>query len=255
MSFLRSLKLAVYKLNPKKQCYICKQKFHRFYPMRNSHKDINDFFKSLQMVGSDQKNYGCYYCKSNDRERHLYMYFDKLDLWANVSKMAILHFAPEKHLSQKIQSHQPLNYVKGDLFPYRPDMVKLDATNLQFEDDSFDLIICNHVLEHIPNHLDALREFFRVLRPEGMAILQTPYSALLKNHFEDDAITSEAQRRFFYGQTDHVRVVSGTELRHDFQSVGFKLDIKSHNEFFLNDEHEYFGVNPKEPLLMVRKSQ
>lgn len=253
MSLIRNIKLSLYKLNPKKECYVCNEKFHRFFPMRNSHKDINEFFVSLKMVGSDQKNYGCYYCKCNDRERHLHMYFDKLNIWETVKNGYVLHFAPERYLSQRIQANEPIRYVKGDLFPYGEEMVKLDATKLDFEDQSFDLVICNHVLEHIPNHKDALREFYRVLKPGGVAILQTPYSSFLKNHFEDEAIISEDSRKFFYGQTDHVRVVSGEQLWLDFQEEGFTLDIQHHELLFDANDHELYGVNPEEPLIKIIK--
>ena len=134
--------------------------------MRGS-KSLSEFRKRLDGVGSDTDNFGCMYCGSTDRERHLFMFFDKLMLWETMKQGKILHFAPERHLSIKISEQAPLEYVRGDLYPQKSAIRKIDATAIPFSNDTFDFLIANHLLEHIPDYCKALSEFFRVLKPRG----------------------------------------------------------------------------------------
>jgi SAM-dependent methyltransferase len=176
---------------------------------------------AFQMVGSDPDNFGCYYCGSSDRERHLFMYFDHLTLWTKFEGADILHFAPETHLKERIEQIATGKYICGDLNPKNSSEVKLDATNIEFEDASFDCIIANHILEHIPSYKLALSEFHRVLKPNGFALLQTPYSRLLTKNFEDAGINTPKLMKYFHGQNDHVRTFSETHLLGDLKDAGF----------------------------------
>lgn len=155
------------------------------------------------------ENFQCVYCLSHDRERHLFMYFDKLDIWKNFSKALIPHIAPEYHLSKRIKEMKLERYIMGDLFAYNDTSItRVDITEMQFESNSFDYIICNHVLEHVKDVEKALNEIFRVLKPKAYAILQPPFSKLLSNNFEEEKINTDELRYFFYGQEDHLRLFS-----------------------------------------------
>ena len=173
-------------IESKKECYICNRTFNHFTKFRGGLKTKSEFRKSLQIVGSDVDNFGCMYCGSHDRERHLYMYFDKLNIWPKLKDAKILYFAPERNLPAKISEQSPLECITADLHPKTEDVKKIDATKVPFSDEKFDFVIANHILEHIPNYSKALSEFYRVLKPGGVAILQTPYSKILKNNFEDE---------------------------------------------------------------------
>jgi len=234
--------------NEIRECYICGKKNKNFYEIFvNKENDrIVDYF---QLVGSDTENYGCHYCDCNDRERHLFMYFDRLSLWDKFKDARILHFAPENPLSKKIEQLLPLEYVKCDLFP-KEDWIKIDITKIDFEDNSFDIVICNHIIEHIPNYIQAFKEISRVLKENGFAILQTPYSDLLYNHFEDSNINTDELRLLFYGQEDHVRIVSKRQFL-DELSQYFTLNIVENNSLFTEEDCFKFGVNKKENLVMV----
>lgn len=212
------------------------------------------FMEALNMVGSDPKNFKCMYCGASDRERHLFMYFKKLELWNRIPSFSILHFAPERNLSERIKSLNPVEYIKADLFPKDETIQKVDATDIPFEVGKFDLIICNHVLEHIPDYRKALQEIYRVLKAGGVAILQTPYSKLLMKNFEDESINSPELQLFFYGQRNHVRVFGEQQFFSDLESVGFELNIISNDVYFTEEECFYYGVNKMEDLIMVRKS-
>jgi SAM-dependent methyltransferase len=216
-------------------------------------KNTNELHKKLNGVGSDADNYGCMYCGCNDRERHLFMFFDKLMLWKTMGQGKILHFAPEKHLSLRISELAPLEYIKADLSPSNPDIRKIDATAIPFPDSSFDFLIANHILEHILDYRKALAEFFRVLKPGGFAVLQTPYSKLLRNNFEDAGISSEELRLFFYGQEDHVRTFGESQFLKSLEDAGFSLQIKKHSDYFDIRTTYYYGVPGKEDLILVAK--
>ena len=91
------------------------------------------------------------------------------------------------------------------------------------------------------------------VKNNGIAILQTPYSKLLKKNFEDCNLVTDEIRLYFYGREDHVRIFSEENLFNDLKDVGFKLNIIRNNKLFSNIECKYFGVNPKEDLIMVIK--
>jgi SAM-dependent methyltransferase len=250
---IKSTKIRLNKLGNKKKCYVCHETFYRFSKFRGGSKNRPEFMKKLDMVGSDPDNFFCYYCWTHDRERHLFMFFDKLNLWDQFKAGSVMHFAPEKNLSARIISLKPALYVKGDLYPKDASINKIDATAIPSADNTFDVLICNHVIEHIPSYLIAMKEIYRVLKPGGMAILQTPYSKLLKHNFEDENITTKEQRNYFYGQQDHARVVSEEQFFHDLEKTGFKLAIARNNDFFTHEECAYYGVNSKEDLVRVYK--
>lgn len=251
---IRKIKYILNKKGNNQKCYICKNTFNHFSKYGQGSKSIPEFRKKLNMVGSDIDNYGCIYCGAGDRERHLFMYFDKINLWETIKKSKILHLAPESHLCSKIFSLNPIEYVKGDINPKNHDTQKIDATKIPYPDNKFDIIICNHVLEHIPEYLTAINEFFRVLKPGGFAILQTPYSRLLNKNFEDKNINTDELRLYFYGEKDHQRIFGEENFFQDLQNAGFILDIIK-NKFFLTDEEcYYYGVNKMEDLIKVSKT-
>ena len=235
------------------KCNLCGNTFNYFSKYRGGSKNIPEFRKRLNMVGSDIDNFGCIYCSSNDRERHLYMFFDKIELWKNIPNYNILHFAPEKNLSQKISLLKPVKYIKADFYPKQENIEKIDATDIPYNDDTFDLLICNHVLEHIPEYHKAINEIYRVLKPNGIAILQTPYSKLLSQNIEDQNINTDEQRRFFYGETDHFRIFSEKHLFNDLKQAGFILKILKNSDCFDNKTSSYFGINSEEDLVQVIK--
>jgi SAM-dependent methyltransferase len=239
------------------ECYLCGKRFHRFYPYRNGRRDYSSFIREMQMVGSDVVNFGCPNCHANDRERHLFLYFDRLKLWDNLKRADILHFAPERNLSRRLKELQPRRYVQADFFPEdlygkNPEIERVDATNIQYGPETFDAIICNHVLEHVPDARKALSEFHRVLRPGGFAILQTPFSRRLARTFEDPGIDSGALRLAVYGQEDHARLF-GRDFFNQIEAAGFQLKLCRHEEVSTIEEGRRFGMNVKEELVRVEK--
>lgn len=251
----RRIKNTTFNIGNAKQCYVCKKTFHHFGKFRSGSQGVSDYLKHLQVVGSDADNFMCHFCGSNDRTRHLFMFFDKLSLWEKFKGATIIHIAPEKTLSDKIKSLSPGKYIMGDLLHTNEEHQRIDITDLQFEDESTDILICNHVLEHVPDYQKALSEIHRVLRPNGFAILQTPYSKLLSRHFEEENINTDALRLFFYAQEDHVRFFSEKEFFNDLIRAGFELRLAKHSDLFSEKETAYYGVNKVEDLIQVVKTK
>ena len=137
------------------------------------------------------------------------------------SALKVLHFAPEQAFYKLFRNQKNIQYITTDLFSPLAD-VKADICNLPFEDNSYDIIFCNHVLEHIPDDTKAMQELFRVLKPGGMAILQIPQDLKREATFADDSITDQKERAAIFGQYDHVRIY-GRDYFDKLRSIGFKV--------------------------------
>ena len=134
----------------------------------------------------------------------------------------VLHFAPEQEFYKRFKKQGNLDYTTTDLFSPLAD-VKADICNLPFEDNQYDIILCNHVLEHIPDDTKAMQELYRVLKPGGMGIFQIPQDLSREVTFADDSITDEKERAKIFGQYDHVRVY-GRDYFDKLRSIGFQVD-------------------------------
>ncbi|GLQ96684.1 hypothetical protein GCM10007863_11040 [Dyella mobilis] len=166
--------------------------------------------------------------------------------------MQIVHFAPEKRLSRLISAIGVSRYVGCDLYPSRPELERIDILNTGFESASFDLLIANHVLEHVDDDMQALSEIYRVLRPGGYAILQTPFSSKLQRTWQDDGIQGEMARLMAYGQEDHVRLY-GKDIFERFSASGLSSMVRSHEELLPGVDPIKNGVNLFEPFMLFRR--
>jgi len=239
-----------YIIGSKHTCNVCGHHFDSFIPWKGF---VSQRVQKYNIIGSNLQNFGCYYCGSHDRLRHLILYFDKLDIWKELENKSILHIAPEEHL-QDILVLKTDKYIVGDLSPDPKNKLlqKVDITNLQFMNEYFDFIICNHVLEHVPDDIRAMKELYRVLKKGGKVILQTPYSEEMFDSYEDESINYEKDRLAYFGQEDHVRIY-GLGIFEKLKSSGFKLNIVYHNDLFIEEESYKYGLNPRENLIMISK--
>jgi len=133
----------------------------------------------------------------------------------------VLHFAPEQSFYKMFKNMKNLKYTTTDLNSPLAD-VKADICNLPFEDNSYDFIFCNHVLEHIPDDTKAMQELYRILAPNGIGIFQIPQDLSREFTFEDDTITDQKERTKIFGQYDHVRVY-GRDYFDKLRSIGFSV--------------------------------
>lgn len=159
---------------------------------------------------------------SLERHRLLWLYLKKeTDFFTKPLK--VLHFAPEQAFYNRFKKQTNLDYITTDLESPLAD-VKADICQLPFDDCSFDFILCNHVLEHIPDDTKAMQELFRVLKKGGKAIVQIPQDLNRAVTFEDDSITDKKERAKIFGQYDHVRIY-GRDFFDKLRSVGFKVEV------------------------------
>jgi SAM-dependent methyltransferase len=188
----------------------------------------------------------CPGCGSLERHRLLWLYLKaRTDFFSR--NIRVLHLAPEEILQKAFRHQNNLQYVSGDL--QSPDVsVALDITRLPFRDEVFDVILCCHVLEHIPDDRAAMRELRRVLSGNGWAILQVPMDSGLEKTFEDPAIITPQEREKYFGQWDHVRLY-GRDYGKRLEESGFQvrvdgfcseLDAGSRERFSVLNEDIYF---------------
>ena len=209
--------------------------------------------KKKMVVGAGLRNAGCYSCGSTDRERMIFLYLkNHLHVFESNKMRSILHIAPEKNLSSKLFNYGFENYICGDLFTskYRyPSYVqRLNILNIPFKEDSFDLIICNHVLEHIYEEERAFSEIKRVLKSEGIAIIQVPISLNSNKTIEDNRIKKPKEREKLFGQFDHVRLY-GQDYPDRLRKFGFKVE-----EINIQPLYPTNGINENEVLYVLHKT-
>jgi SAM-dependent methyltransferase len=159
---------------------------------------------------------------SLERHRLLWLYLqNETDFFTSKEKKKVLHFAPEQEFYKRFKKQTNIDYTTTDLLSPLAD-VKADICNLPFEDNQYDLIFCNHVLEHIPDDTKAMQELFRVLKPGGMGIFQIPQDLSRAITFSDDTIVDQKERAKIFGQYDHVRVY-GRDYFDKLRSIGFRV--------------------------------
>lgn len=157
---------------------------------------------------------------SLERHRLLWLYLqNETDFFTK--PYSVLHFAPEQAFYKRFKKLKHLNYTTTDLDSPLAD-VQADICNLPFADASFDVIFCNHVLEHIPNDQKAMEELYRILKPKGWGIFQIPQDLQRATTFEDDTITDQKERAKIFGQYDHVRIY-GRDYFDKLRAVGFTV--------------------------------
>ncbi|MEM6395468.1 MAG: methyltransferase domain-containing protein [Bacteroidota bacterium] len=201
-------------------CPLCQTKLNRFIVLEDGH--------AL-----------CPRCGSLPRTRRLWFLIEEILEQAN-DRLTILHFSPPASLRKRIlkritQNKLSVSYQTTDTAGEFTADLAIDLTDNDLPDDSFDLIICYHVLEHIEDDRKAISELFRLLKPNGQALIQTPFLAEEGKAKELPNITTAAQRLQHYGQEDHVRVYTVSALDERLKSAGFTTHIRKTPNGFSDD--------------------
>ena len=196
-----------------------------------------------------RKNALCPGTLSLERHRLLWLYLEKETNLLN-SNLKVLHVAPEQVFYKKFKKLKNWEYFTFDLNSPIAD-IKGDLTSTNFKDESFDLIICNHVLEHIEDDKSALDEMYRILKYNGISILQVPINVERENTFEDLSIKSKIQREKYFGQYDHVREY-GLDFKDRVEQAGFKVEMINYSKKISQDLVIKYGLM-KDDLIPIGK--
>ena len=187
-------------------------------------------------------------------ERHRLMWLflrDNTTFFTATKKLKVLHIAPEQCFLDIFRKQQNLNYITSDLESPIAD-VKADICDLPFKENEFDIVFCNHVLEHISNDTKAMQELYRVLKPGGFGIFQIPQDLSKAITFEDDTITDRKERAKLFGQYDHVRVY-GRDYFDKLRSIGFKVDEVDYTKKITLEKIEKYCLMKNEILPVCYK--
>jgi SAM-dependent methyltransferase len=229
------------------KCNVCKSSIRKFKPLGYDLPVINE----KHIVGGGMRDALCPVCGSSDRIRLLLHFFrEQTNIFK--SPVRLLHIAPEPTLSYFFKKSPNIDYLTADINPEHV-MEQMDITSISYKDHSFDAIICNHVLEHIPNDRLAMQELYRVLKPGGWAVLQVPFSATLEQTFEDPSVKEPLDRERVFGQKDHVRIY-GIDYRSRLEEAGFKVNLFlwiAENGFLRKGKR--MKLNPEEPVFFCTK--
>lgn len=215
------------------ECPICASQFKKFLPYGRIARE----------------NALCPSCLALERHRLMWLFLkEKTDFFTG--KLRVLHVAPEHCFIDRFEALENLEYITADIESPLAK-VKMDVHSIPFEDNSFDVIFCNHVLEHVEEDIRVCSEFNRVLRPSGWGILQSP----VYNHektIEDKTITDPAERERLFGQRDHVRKF-GKDYASRLRKSGLQIE---ENQFVKNLSAENatrFALAQDETLFVCRK--
>jgi SAM-dependent methyltransferase len=191
----------------------------------------------------------CPTCGSFARHRFIWMCLENEGLLER-EELSLLHFAPEKCFISKFEKIFGKNYMTGDIRPGRAKKV-IDITNICFESESYNYIICNHVLEHIPDDRKALSELYRVLKKDGTVFLSVPIRGETTD--EDLSVVDPEERTKRFLQFDHVRLY-GMDFKTRIESVGFKVSIITDNDIIKNEKlRKLLDISIYENILFVAR--
>ena len=187
---------------------------------------------------------------SLERHRLLWLFL-KTETDFFTKELSLLHFAPEQAFYKRFKKLENIEYTTTDLNSPLAD-VKADICNLPFADYSFDVILCNHVLEHIPDDTKAMQELYRVLKPGGWGIFQIPQDLKREKTFEDDSITDKKERAEIFGQYDHVRIY-GRDYFDKLRSIGFRVEEIDYSQKLSAKTVEKYRLAKGEIIPLVKK--
>ncbi len=211
----------------------------------------NEFTRFLTKGNIPRTQAQCPFCGSLERTRVLKMYLEN-ETTAFNSTQKILHFAPEKSLLKLLSASNP-NYIDADINPNYANHV-IDITDIPYQNAYFDIIICAHVLGHIPDEQKAISELFRVIKPGGVVLIQTLLNRE-RDTFEDYAIVSEKDKLKYYGERDLCRL-HGKDFSFRLKKAGFEvLEIDYRMNFDTSQRLKYsLGDGNRELIFRCSKS-
>ncbi|MEN9440272.1 MAG: hypothetical protein RLZ33_348 [Bacteroidota bacterium] len=219
------------------ECPVCERSFSKFlsYGADIVHRD----------------NVLCPYDLTLERHRLMWLYLKDESNFFTANKLDVLHIAPEQCFHALFKKQSNLNYLTGDLVSPIADM-HFDLHNIPLEDNRFDVVFCNHVMEHVNDAIRCMSELHRVMKPGGWGIMQVPQDHNREITLEDPTITSPEDREKYYWQKDHVRLF-GQDYPKWLEKAGFRVTVFDKESKYDQKKIERFRLQKEEILYIVHK--
>lgn len=220
------------------ECPVCDRSFRKFlsYGSETAHRE----------------NVLCPYDLTLERHRLMWLYLKNHSDFFTAEKLDVLHIAPEQCFHKRFKAQENLNYLTGDLVSPIADL-HFDLHAIPLEDNRFDVIFCNHVMEHVDDAIQCMSELHRVMRPGGWGIMQVPQDFSRATTYEDPTITSPAGREKHFWQKDHVRLF-GMDYPDWLRKGGFDVSEFDMSDFYSSEIQERYRLGKGEILYIVSKS-
>ena len=226
----------LYKGN-KVECPVCEKKFRRFlsYGYGDRHRD----------------NVLCPYDLTLERHRAMWLYLRTKSDFFTKPDLKVMHIAPEQHFHKKFRKQKNLVYTTGDLESPIADL-HFDLHDIPLEDNQYEVIFCNHVMEHVKDDFQCMKELHRIMKPGGWGIMQVPIDLTRNETYEDWSITTPEEREKHFWQYDHVRLY-GTNYPQRLEEAGFQVEVVDLAEDFSKEQFEKYRIPESEKVYIVRK--
>lgn len=211
-------------------------------------------FRKFLSYGSDvahRENVLCPYDLTLERHRLMWLYLRDESNFFTQDQLNVLHIAPEQCFHKRFKKQKNLNYLTGDLVSPLADM-HFDLHAIPLEDNRFDVVFCNHVLEHVDDALQCMRELHRVMKPGGWGIMQVPQDLSREETYEDPSIVTPEEREKHFWQKDHVRLF-GRDYPDWLRKAGFTVVEFDKNARYSAELLERYRINAGEILYIVSK--
>lgn len=217
-------------------CPVCEKSFRKFLPYGRI---------------KPRSNALCPHCLALERHRAMWLYLrEKTDFFS--ANLKVLHIAPEVCFIKIFRSMKNLDYKTADLESPLAD-IKMDIHAMPFDADEFDVVFCNHVMEHVEDDIQAMKEIYRTLKPGGWAIIQSPQDLSLTETFEDKSLTTPMEREKAHGQSDHLRTY-GRDYAKRLSSAGFDVFSDDYIVQLPEATQKKYALPSKEIIYVCRKS-
>ena len=240
-------------------CPVCKTALKYFDEVDKQYLSELDKYENVyslfQFETFNFLNFSCPKCRANDRDRLYALYFDlALKQDKNDQKVKFLEFAPNEPLRyQYLEKLDFIQYRTADLYMQNVDD-KVDICDMRnYDDESFDVFLCSHVLEHVIDDNKAMHELWRILKSGGWGIIMVPIYLLSDKIIENLDVTTAAEKWKYYGQDDHLRMYSKSGFVSRLENSGFAVSQLG-IDFFGADTFERCGIHRKSVLYVVKKN-
>jgi len=221
----------------KVECPVCEKSFSKFlsYGSEVAHRE----------------NVLCPYDLTLERHRVMWLYLKNKSDFFTKKDLKVMHIAPEQCFHSLFKKQNNLDYTTGDLMSPIADL-HFDLHDIPLEDNTYEVIFCNHVMEHVKDDLQCMKELHRILKPGGWGIMQVPIDANRTETYEDWSITDPKEREKHFWQYDHVRLY-GLNYPKRLEEAGFKVDIIDFSKELPTETFERYRIPKSELLYVVRK--